>query len=165
MGVTPTETELKLVCTPAALRKLMDSSILDAHAVGEPTTAALRTTYFDTEDDRLARRRMSLRVRREGQRRVQTLKAVAADGASLDSRYEWEVEVGADEPDLSGTPYRLIEEIGHGGMGVVYRARQRSLNRIVALKTILSAQFATPEDVQRFRAEATAAGSRPCRQP
>jgi tRNA A-37 threonylcarbamoyl transferase component Bud32 len=55
--------------------------------------------------------------------------------------------------------YELIEQIGQGGMGVVYKARQLSLNRIVALKLMLSGPWATEAEIKRFRSETTAAAT------
>jgi serine/threonine-protein kinase len=88
----------------------------------------------------------------------------AADASLAPTMVPSVTAVGAGAENAGPLPaefgkFELLEEIGRGGMGVVFRARQRDLNRIVALKMILSSRLAADDDVQRFYREARAAGS------
>jgi tetratricopeptide (TPR) repeat protein len=78
----------------------------------------------------------------------------------LDALFPPEGESGPGHPDAASLPvvpgYEVEAELGHGGMGVVYRARHVGLNRVVALKMLLGGGHASTRERERFRREAEA---------
>jgi inorganic triphosphatase YgiF len=95
---------LKLEVAPSELEKVLAHPLLSKDSDGS-ATQTLHSTYFDTPDHALQQAGISLRVRRNGGQRIQTIKAARLpDGVAL-TRNEWEHEVAGDSPD-----YTVAEE-------------------------------------------------------
>lgn len=95
------ETELKLSITPGHLETLKRHPLLRKLAAGRPTTRKLYSIYFDTPDLALHGHAMALRLRRSGQRWLQTLKGGGGVQAGLHQRNEWEMRVSGEALDLN----------------------------------------------------------------
>ena len=91
----PKEVELKLAASGEAMDTLLASQLLRAHARSPVRTRQLVTTYYDTDDHRLGRRRLALRVRQSGRRFVQTLKSANKSAGAETSHSPREVSAPA----------------------------------------------------------------------
>jgi serine/threonine-protein kinase len=117
-------------------------------------------TQFFADHDRMTRLALPVRIALN-----ESSRAVGAADETLAFPSPTDLPaVASAESDRSVVGFRLGEyeilgELGRGGMGVVYKARHVRLNRVVALKMVLAGQFAAPEDLQRFQAEAEAAAA------
>lgn len=93
------EVELKLELAPADLARIKRHRLVQDLKLDRPATKALTSVYFDTADDRLAGQGLSMRVRHEGRRRIQCVKAKQKGSGVLFDRLEWEDPVLGDEPE------------------------------------------------------------------
>ncbi|HWU73123.1 MAG TPA: CYTH domain-containing protein, partial [Sphingomonas sp.] len=101
----PDEVELKLTLRPRDAIVLADSRLVG----GAPRKARQRSLYFDTADHSLVKAGLSLRIRRAGRKRVQTVKARGVSSAGLFARPEWECAVPDDVPVIDDTaPIRAL---------------------------------------------------------
>jgi len=107
------------------------------------------------------------RIEREGPQALEAfLDEHAAHAEKLRKRLKWLVELGFAQSGVDAAPpparlgdFDLFEPLGQGGMGVVYRARQRSLGREVALKVVRPEQLLFPGQRERFRREVAVVAS------
>ncbi|WP_142847758.1 CYTH and CHAD domain-containing protein [Telmatospirillum sp. J64-1] len=103
------EVEVKLALDPAMVTKFRRNPSLKQMAQGKAATSKLVSTYYDTEDARLRRAGLTLRVRQIGDRRLQTVKGEAAKNNPYD-RFEAETEIAGDMPDLTVVQVEAVHQ-------------------------------------------------------
>jgi len=96
-----TGTEIKLLVSPQALESLRNHPLLNERLVGEWQAGTLYNQYYDTANRDLAAARVALRVRRDGEQFIQTLKSKGQSVAGLSERNEWDWPVEAAALDLT----------------------------------------------------------------
>ena len=107
------EIELKLRTSPQAVDRLLAAPLLAASIRGLANAQSLDAAYYDTADLRLQKRGVSLRVRREGDRFIQTVKTTDGAAAGAFDRREWHTIV----PDLTPRPDWVMDSDARGLLG------------------------------------------------
>lgn len=119
-GAMPDEVELKVALRPHDAVALADSGLLG----GDPQKARQKSLYFDTADHSLFKAGLSLRIRRAGRKRTQTVKARGGGSAGLFARPEWERVVGDDTPVVDHTtPIRALLGERADGLAPLFEVR------------------------------------------
>ena len=94
------EIELKLALSPAYAEQLIEQQLLERSGAAEVQRKQLENIYFDTPERALAAQKVALRIRREGEQYIQTLKTAGSGAAGLSVRSEWEWPLASAELDL-----------------------------------------------------------------
>jgi inorganic triphosphatase YgiF len=103
------EVELKLEVPARGLRGLERSAFL--RRARRQKNTELISVYYDTDKQKLRKRGFSLRVRRIGDRHVQTIKRTGASNQIALDREEWETEIGGDDPDLNAARHTPLKSV------------------------------------------------------
>lgn len=130
---TPQEIELKLEVEPETLDKVLAHPLLQAEAHDSPVTQDLHSTYFDTPDQGLRKAGISLRIRRNGNRRIQTIKAARSSSGVALARSEWEHEVESEDPDYTrvrGSALKPVMELREAIQPIFSVTAERKLRNI-----------------------------------
>ena len=145
----PVEIELKLLVSPQVRAALEGAAALQPPHATLPEVRSERTVYFDTPGLGLARKGLSLRVRRSGEKRIQTLKSRQNGDGVATTRGEWEWPVEQDAPDLSrvaDTPFAAeIAAEAASGLQPVFATDIRRTVRHLALSGGTAAEAAFDE--------------------
>jgi triphosphatase len=107
----PREVELKLELPASSLPKVTRSVLRPMAARMPATPARLVSVYFDTKKLKLRKKGMSLRVRRDGPRHVQTIEQDGSEARGASLGKEWEREIGGSEPDLGAARATPLEPL------------------------------------------------------
>jgi serine/threonine-protein kinase len=146
----PVESYLKqhpeLLSDPNALLELVYAEVLLRLDAGDTPTLDEYLSRFPAQADHLRRRWVAHRILADQGPTVDPIGTVAIPRAAGRSPL----------PQLPG--YEVLEELGKGGMGIVFKARQLAFDRLVAIKMIRAPLLAGTEEMRRFRTEALAAG-------
>ncbi|GGE17243.1 inorganic triphosphatase [Polymorphobacter glacialis] len=123
----PREVELKLEFRRCDLPRL-EAAL--AEVGSEPVSTFLRSDYFDTPGHEIRRADLTLRVRRDGERRIQTVKSDGRESVGLFDRIEWERDIEGDFPVLDIAPRRLVKALADVPVAAIFASnveRKKSL--------------------------------------